>query len=149
MSPVTRWFPDLFLAAALLAMTACASDTPIAAFTSDGCSDFPNGLPQHKTLWLSCCIDHDKAYWQGGTYAERLQADKVLQQCVAAVGQPEIAGIMLAGVRVGGSPYWPTHFRWGYGWPWPRGYAALTPEERAQAQAALAEYEKAVSTMTR
>jgi hypothetical protein len=55
---------------------------------------------------------------------------------------------MLAGVRVGGSPYWPTRYRWGYGWPWPRGYAALTPEDRAQVRAAMAEYEKAVSLTT-
>ena len=134
---------------ALLVTTASASEAVIAPFTSDGCSEFPDGPPQHKTLWLACCIQHDKAYWQGGTYADRWQADTALRQCVTAVGQPEIAEVMLAGVRVGGSPYWPTRFRWGYGWAWPRGYAVLTPDERTQAQAALAEYEKAVSKMAR
>jgi hypothetical protein len=134
---------------ALAATPAFASDIAIAPFSSDGCSEFPDGLPQHKTLWLACCVQHDKAYWQGGTYAERWQADTALRQCVAAVGQPKIAEVMLAGVRVGGSPYWPTRFRWGYGWPWPRGYAALTAEERAQAQAALAEFEKAAMRVAR
>jgi len=41
---------------------------------------------------------------------------------------------MLAGVRVGGTPYLPTRFRWGYGWPWPRGYRALTDIERQQVE---------------
>jgi hypothetical protein len=140
---MTRRFPHCYwLFFVLASMTACASDAVIAPFTSDGCSDFPNGLPQHKSLWLNCCVLHDKTYWQGGTYKERRLADEALERCVAAVGQPEIAKLMLAGVRVGGSPFWPTHFRWGYGWSWLRGYGALTSVERAQAQAALAEYEK-------
>jgi len=57
--------------------------------------------------------------------------------CVAHVGEPGIAALMLAGVRVGGSPYWPTRFRWGYGWPWPRGYRAPTPAEHDQIEKAL------------
>lgn len=141
---MTRLLPRCLPMLALLATTACAAPAAIAPFTSDGCSEFPNGLPQHKTLWLACCVQHDKTYWQGGTHQERWQADAALQQCVAAVGQPDIARLMLAGVRVGGSPYWPTRYRWGYGWPWPRGYAALSPGERAQAQAAMADYENAV-----
>ena len=82
----------------------------IKPFTSDGCSSFPDGTFEHNQLWLSCCTAHDYAYWQGGTYQERLVADKELQQCVAKVGEPHIANLMLAGVRVGGSPYLPTSF---------------------------------------
>ena len=115
----------------------CATSTKINPFTTDGCSDFPDGTPTHKTLWLGCCTKHDKAYWQGGTYNERREADKELRRCVANVGEPAIAALMLAGVRVGGSPYWPTRFRWGYGWPWPRGYRAPTAAERDQIQKAL------------
>jgi len=97
-------------------------DDHIKPFTSDGCSAFPNGTPSQQNLWLSCCTVHDKAYWQGGSYQERIDADLALQQCVAAVGEPVIAALMLSGVRVGGSPYWPTSFRWGYGWSYPHGY---------------------------
>ena len=104
----------------------------IKPFTSDGCSAFPNGTFQEKELWLACCTAHDYTYWQGGTYQERLKADKELQQCVAKVGEAKIAKLMLAGVRVGGSPYFPTSFRWGYGWPYPRGYKALSQEEKKQ-----------------
>jgi hypothetical protein len=115
----------------------CAASGPLKPFTTDGCSKFPDGMPAHKTLWLSCCTEHDKAYWQGGTYRDRRKADEELRRCVANVGEPGIAALMLAGARVGGSPYWPTRFRWGYGWPWPRGYRALTPAERDQVQQAL------------
>ena len=104
----------------------------IKAFTSDGCSLFPDGTVSQQNLWLSCCTAHDVAYWQGGTYQERLDADNALQQCVAKVGEPEIAALMLAGVRVGGSPYLPTSFRWGYGWSYPRFYRALTQSEKQQ-----------------
>ncbi len=102
---------------------------PLKPFTTDGCSDFPDGTSDHRDLWLKCCIAHDRKYWAGGTYEERLQADMELRTCVESVGEPAIADLMLAGVRVGGSPYWPTRFRWGYGWPYTHGYRALTKEE--------------------
>ena len=47
----------------------------------------------------------------------------------------EIAAIMLAGVRVGASPYWPTRFRWGYGWPYFRGYKPLSTSEKRAVKA--------------
>ena len=50
------------------------------AFTSDGCSAFPNGTNKQSTLWLTCCTAHDHAYWQGGTYNQRVEADVALQQ---------------------------------------------------------------------
>ena len=112
----------------------------IKPFTSDGCSSFPDGTFEHNQLWLSCCTAHDYAYWQGGTYQERLVADKELQQCVAKIGEPHIANLMLAGVRVGGSPYLPTSFRWGYGWSYPRWYKVLTDAEQKQIKAM--EYDK-------
>lgn len=110
------------------AMTVMADD--LTPFTTDGCSAFPDGTFMQNELWLSCCIVHDFAYWQGGTYDERLIADQALEQCVAKVGEPQIAALMLAGVRVGGSPYFPTTFRWGYGWPFPRLYNPLTEDEQ-------------------
>jgi len=101
----------------------------ITPFTSDGCSSFPNGTFAQQELWLTCCESHDYTYWKGGTYQDRLNADKSLEICVAATGEPKIALLMLAGVRVGGTPYLPTKFRWGYGWPYLRGYKELTHEE--------------------
>jgi hypothetical protein len=106
----------------------------IALFTSDGCSAFPDGTPSQKTVWLECCYQHDYAYWKGGTREERAEADQALRACVAAVGEPGIATLMLAGVRVGGTPYLPTRFRWGYGWPFFRGYKALSEDELRQVE---------------
>jgi hypothetical protein len=116
----------------LFILTGCQISGPknLKAFVTDGCSDFPEGTARHKNLWRKCCIAHDLKYWAGGTYDERLQADIELRACVKSVGEPAIAELMLAGVRVGGSPWWPSSFRWGYGWPYTHGYRALTPEEK-------------------
>ena len=67
-----------------------------------------------------------------GVNAGRMNADLELRACVQSVGEPAIADLMLAGVRVGGSPWWPTTFRWGYGWPYTNGYKELTPDEQEQ-----------------
>ncbi len=101
-------------------------------FKSDGCSGFPDGTIEQKNLWIKCCIEHDKRYWKGGIYEERRMADEELKECVENVGEPEIAQLMMAGVRVGGTPYLPTSFRWGYGWPYPRGYKSLTDDEQLE-----------------
>lgn len=103
-------------------------------FTTDGCSMFPDGTYQQNELWLSCCTAHDLAYWQGGSYQQRLVADESLKSCVAKVGQPQIAKLMLMGVRAGGTPYLPTSFRWGYGWSYPKLYGELNKEELKQVE---------------
>lgn len=118
-------------------------------FTSDGCSVFPDGTTDQQSLWLNCCIEHDLAYWKGGTEQERLDADKRLGQCVSEVGEPEIASLMLAGVRVGGSPYFPTWYRWGYGWPYPRGYQTLTEPEKQEIRLSLEKLEMMMSSLLR
>ncbi|MFY8350521.1 hypothetical protein AAEU29_08320 [Pseudoalteromonas sp. SSM20] len=124
---------------ALAAFTNSAYANQLKPFTSDGCSAFPDGTFEQNTLWLNCCVAHDLAYWQGGTYQQRKDADIELQECVAAVGEKQIANLMLAGVRVGGSPFFPTTFRWGYGWPYPKLYGELSKEEMAQVTAHLDE----------
>ncbi|GLS24853.1 hypothetical protein [Marinibactrum halimedae] len=101
----------------------------LSPFHSDGCSWFPDGNFSNQTLWQQCCFHHDLYYWRGGTEAERRHADNELAHCVTQLGQPQVAQMMLRGVRVGGMPYWPTHFRWGYGWPYSRGYAPLNHSE--------------------
>tara|TARA_R110002072_G_scaffold89232_3_gene199861 strand:+ start:40244 stop:40654 length:411 start_codon:yes stop_codon:yes gene_type:complete len=115
------------------------ADKSIKPFTSDGCSAFPDGTPDEKHLWLDCCVAHDLSYWQGGSRAERKAADQALRTCVEQVGKPAIASLMLTGVRVGGTPYLPTTFRWGYGWPYLRGYKPVTSEEKKQIEQILDE----------
>jgi hypothetical protein len=114
----------------------------LAPFTSDGCSSFPDGTPVNQSLWLECCVRHDLAYWRGGTYEERLNADLALEQCVAKAGEPEIAKLMLHGVRTGGNPFFLTPYRWGYGWPIGRGYKALSDDELDQVRMRLEALER-------
>jgi len=47
--------------------------------------------------------------------------------------------LMLAGVRVGGTPFLPTEFRWGYGWSYPRFYGELNEDELKQVERLLKE----------
>lgn len=139
---VNGMFPNLHLSKPttqlLIAFCLLLSGTSLAdslkPFSSDGCSAFPDGTVKQNELWLSCCQKHDFDYWKGGSYQERLASDNALEACVAGVGEPEIALLMLAGVRVGGSPFWPTRFRWGYGWPYPKLYGPLTASELEQVE---------------
>ena len=107
----------------------CVFATELKPFTTDGCSVFPDGTGDQQSLWLKCCIKHDFDYWKGGTFQERMLSDKKLESCVTGVGEKNIAKIMLIGVRIGGSPFIPAPYRWGYGWPYPRGYQTLTKIE--------------------
>jgi len=118
----------------LLTLSFSVNAQTLKPFTSDGCSIFPDGTLEHKNLWLACCTAHDYAYWKGGTYEEKQKADQELKECVAKSGNPKTASLMLAGVKVGGAPYLPTPFRWGYGWPYPQEYKALTDEQKKQVE---------------
>ena len=137
-----------FVLASILCLSACSSDE-LKPFTSDGCSSFPDGTMKQQSLWLSCCVKHDLSYWKGGTYQERLEADLSLEQCVADIGEPNVAKLMLAGVRVGGSPYWPTTYRWGYGWSYPRGYKALTAADKQKIRQRLTDLELMLRSLKR
>lgn len=116
----------------------CNAKDIIKPFTTDGCTSFPNGTIIQRELWMHCCTEHDKAYWKGGSYEERVLADKSLKKCVAKVGNTTVAQLMLLGVRVGGTPYLPTKFRWGYGWPYMRGYKKVSKEENEMIKVLLA-----------
>ncbi|WP_232525191.1 hypothetical protein [Motilimonas pumila] len=118
-------------------MSAYASAGTLQPFSSDGCSRFPDGTWQQQDVWKSCCVAHDLSYWRGGTADERDHADAQLQQCLAQQGYPAIGWVMLLGVKVGGLPYWPSDFRWGYGWPFLRGFKALSAQEQQQIDAML------------
>ena len=47
---------------------------------------------------------------------------------------------MYDAVRVGGEPYFPTWYRWGYGWPIGRGYQKISQQEQLLVQAKLEKY---------
>jgi hypothetical protein len=114
-----------------LALAACATapereryaagDPPPKPFHSDGCTlvpDFDFGV---------CCEAHDRAYWQGGSCADRREADQRLVQCIREAGHPKLAPWYGAGVRVGGADIWPVPWRWGFGWPYGMSCRAVSP----------------------
>jgi hypothetical protein len=86
---------------------------PPAPFTTDGCTIWPDGK------WTECCIEHDMAYWCGGSASERRRADNALRACVEERSGRVNAALMYFTVRVTGTPWLPIWWRWGYGYPWP------------------------------
>ena len=121
--------------------TACSTDSELRAFSSDGCSLFPDSSLISENDWCSCCFEHDLAYWRGGTAAEREKADSVLRDCVAGKTGNEALGMMMyEGVRLGGSPHFYSWYRWGYGWGYERKYQALSPAEVEAADKLMRKY---------
>ncbi len=121
-----------------LALAGCSTTSgTLRPFTSDGCSLFPDrSLCNGGNDWCHCCLEHDHAYWRGGTRKQRRTADQELKACIADVTNSALqAKLMYAGVRLGGSPYLYTWFRWGYGWKGLRGYRPLSDSETARADA--------------
>lgn len=117
----------------LVALTGCGDGGELKPFVSDGCSLFPDRAYLVDVDWCSCCYAHDLAYWSGGNAEERTAADQIFRECVAgATGGGAFASFMYYGVRLGGSAYFPTSFRWGYGWDYGRGYKGLTDREQGR-----------------
>ncbi len=85
-------------------------------FRTDGCSVSPNGS------WVQCCVEHDVAYWCGGSAEDRKRADAKFRDCVAERQSEFLGDMMYLGVRVGGVPWHPFPWRWAYGWDGIRGY---------------------------
>lgn len=111
-----------FLGLLFIAHYSCKSGKEIQAFTTDGCSCFPDGDKQNKELWHHCCVAHDSLYWKGGSRSERKTADSLLCDCVTKSGNPATSKRMYIGVRLGGGAWLPTPWRWGYGYPYGHGY---------------------------
>lgn len=136
----------LFILLTALILSACAcvrppQGTKLAPFSSDGCSLFPDGTPNDRNKWCDCCQQHDLAYWQGGSADERNQADLALRDCIVQrTGNPALAETIYLGTHAGGHPVFPIWYRWGYGWPYGRGYQPLSKSERGQVQVQIAAY---------
>jgi hypothetical protein len=78
---------------------------------SDGCTLIADGDIH------DCCVAHDQEYFRGGTRKERRASDKKLYECVCRKGgwNRVFAPFIWLGVRIGGLPFLPTSFRWGFG----------------------------------
>lgn len=137
---------SFFVLLAVTILSACLPGRPpdtieLVPFSSDGCSLFPDSTLNGRISWCECCQSHDLTYWQGGSMDERRQADLNLRACVLARSADSLlAETIYLGVRAGGAPAFPTWYRWGYGWPYGRGYQSLSAAERLQVEERLATY---------
>ena len=87
-------------------------------FESDGCSVVAE-FDQRE-----CCVRHDWLYWQGGTRAQRRDADRQFKECIRQTGTAWLAPFRWFGVRFGGVGWLPFRkWRWGFGWRWPQSSA--------------------------
>jgi len=128
----------------VLTLSACATTLELKDFRTDGCSLFFDKSPFSGKNWLECCYKHDLAYWRGGTEEERKRSDIELKECVYEKTQDaNLAELMYYGVRAGGSAYFPTWYRWGYGWTFNRGYEPLSPEEEKLVREKIIEHRNA------
>ncbi len=81
-------------------------------FETDGCTAFPDGN------YRDCCEAHDLDYYKGGSFKERRDSDKRLYSCVKSKPSWKNkyrAPMIYLGVRVFGTAWLPTPFRWGFG----------------------------------
>ena len=136
-----RFFYLITLTFALIFVSPSVLAQNISPFITDGCSSFPDGTVENIDLWTNCCIAHDFSYWKGGTYEQRLDAEKA--------GAPNIAKLMLFGVRVGGTPYSPMYYRWGYGWPYLRGYKPITDSEKQEIRKKLDQFRETINSLSK
>lgn len=103
-------------------------------FASDGCSWSPDKLPGWKVITpiMECCVEHDLAYWIGGTELQKDLADKRLEMCIDRKGFPFIGKVYRTFVDLFGSPKGNHIFRWGFGWNQKRRFSPLVREEMNQ-----------------
>lgn len=99
------------------------------AFTSDYCSEWPDGRITDPKRWSDCCFTHDIHYWMGGTAEDRKNSDRELKSCVRNSSDSLNGFLMYMGVRAGGDPG-EASYSWGYGWSQDREYFTLTKEEK-------------------
>lgn len=98
---------------------------------SDGCSggmsaayaELPDWVHEQfgeELPWRQCCVEHDRAYYYGGSREQKLAADEKLKACVIDTLGGDLGAILLGSamriaVHIGGQPYFATPYRWGYG----------------------------------
>jgi hypothetical protein len=102
------------LAAPMAIKSVAALPPPYRDGCSGGMSFFYRNVLGQVPAWEGCCDAHDKLYGPGGTSDMRAAADRGLYECVAASGHTIAAGFMWAAVKVGGQPFFPFGWRWGF-----------------------------------
>lgn len=111
--------PAAIVLAAILGAQGVSAVAALPPPYKDGCSGgmsaFYRNVLGRVPVWEGCCDFHDKAYQNGGTFTDKAWADAALRDCVAATGHPLEGWTMWAAVQIGGQPFFPTGWRWGFG----------------------------------
>jgi len=89
-----------------------ASTTNFAEFNTDGCTLWVDDFLDHS--FTRICVEHDLAYWRGGSLEEKEKSDLMLRDKINGI-LPYMGDVMYQGVRLFGHPILPTPWRWGYG----------------------------------
>lgn len=101
-----------------LAIAAPLAVTSLPKPYKDGCSGgmswFYRNVLGKVPAWEGCCDTHDKVYGPGGTSNQKAAADWALYECVRDTDNRATAGLMLVAVAIGGQPFFPMGWRWGY-----------------------------------
>jgi hypothetical protein len=97
-------------------------------FVSDGCPRLGKMISYpREDHWQLCCVEHDKAYWKGGSLEQKQQADSAFHSCVSERGSADAARLMYYSLR---SVQKASQVQnWGYGWVIPHNTSGHTPEE--------------------
>ena len=114
--------------ALLILLSLSANASKLKSFTTDYCSNWPEGTKEDPTQWADCCFTHDLYYWVGGTEIDRKNADQILKKCIKISSSSLEAFLMYMAVRMGGKPGDAT-YAWGYGWIKSRGYEKIQSTE--------------------
>lgn len=92
-------------------------DTLMKPFKSDGCSFVG---PIYKLFGKEApgtefCVAHDIEFWMGGTFQQFVLSNLRLATQLAKAGYPILGLVRLVGVFIGGWPFLPFPWRWGFG----------------------------------
>lgn len=111
--------------------------TDLLPFETDYCTGFSNGTWNHPNRWKSCCLEHDIAYWIGGSYEREKRSDLRLKECVRKSGGDFISTVMYLGVRLGHYCPFKLSKSWGWGFGSKKNYHKLTKSQKKTLQKKL------------
>jgi hypothetical protein len=119
-----------FVLILILFFNLSARASELRSFSTDYCTNYPEGTTAQPDLWKHCCLIHDLNFWAGGEKKDRRSADLSLRSCIEATGAFSTAQIMYWAVRAGSlSPIKYPDKRWGNGWPGRKVHLPLTRQE--------------------
>jgi len=114
-------------ARAMATAAAQSSPLPPRPFYFDGCTGFPDWLPFHN--FYEACLNHDIAYWLGGSEADRLETNRRFAEAMKESGPLGwlLSPVTYYAMHYGGNNFMSQYVlgsNWGFGWnttdPWLR-----------------------------